>query len=573
MKKSVNLELTDSFPCGNDSAYLRKILDGAAICMVITTLDGQLLFANAAANKIFQFSNGSSVVSRLDDILASEENGLSRVLSDLKSGALDSYRGEHLCYNRSGRKVWISLAVSVLRPDEEQRAAQLVVQFIEIDELKRAESALQRSESRWSFALNAARQGVWDHDGTSDEMFYSPMWRELRGLGPDEPVDDCQEAWLSRLHQDDHDRIRQVINKQNRGENGFDTIEYRERHRDGHYVWILSRGQPIEWDADGNVTRTIGTDTDITRLKNVEAQLAAEEERWRITLGAISDATVTVDAEGLVTYLNDAAQQWTGWVSADALGRPAAEILDLQAPKMPLIKTLVEACLAQGTQQVAGNDAVLWSRTGERREVRCSVSAIDIPERGRMGAVVVLHDVADSRKLQRQLAHAANHDSLTGLANRTKLERVLEEAIQSAAPHYLLFIDLDRFKPVNDTLGHAAGDRLLCRIAGLIRDVAPSGACCARCGGDEFVVLVPDTPTRPASSISKAIVDGVASLDVEGSAIKVGASVGLTQLGTGDTPADALARADAACYRAKKAGRGQVQQDTCPVERETFGTR
>jgi diguanylate cyclase (GGDEF)-like protein/PAS domain S-box-containing protein len=573
MNKSAYPDPADSFPFGGDSTMLRKILDGAVIGMAITALDGRILYANPAAKETFGFAAAPCAAIRLDDILVQEENGLGHVLADLKSGALEAYRGEHLCHGRSGRTVWVSLAISVLRSDEDRQATQFVVQFVEIDELKRAEAELQRSESRWQFALNAARQGVWDHDGSRDRMFYSPMWRELRGLAPDEPVEDSQEAWLSRLHPDDRDRIRQVINKQNRGEHGFDTIEYRERHRDGHYVWILSRGQPIECDADGRVTRTIGTDTDITRLKDVEAQLAAEEERWRITLGAISDATVTIDAAGLVTYLNDAAQQWTGWGSSEALGRPVGDVLDLHTPQSPPIGALVEACLTHGTRQVAGDDAVLWSRTGECREVRCSVSAVYLPDRGRMGAVIVLHDVAESRMLQRQLAHAASHDCLTGLANRAQLERVLESAIRSATPHHLLFIDLDHFKPVNDTLGHAAGDRLLCRIADLIRDIAPNGACCARSGGDEFVVIVPETPARPASSIAREIVDGVASLEVEGSAIRVGASVGLTRLIADDTPADALARADAACYGAKKAGRGQVGQDTRPAERGTSGAR
>jgi hypothetical protein len=105
-------------------------------------------------------------------------------------------------------------------------------------------------------------------------MFYSPMWRIMRGIPIDEAVDDDQEAWLERVHPDDRDRIRPRVSRQNKGEQGYDILEYRERHRDGHYIWILSRGKPVEWDEDGSVLRTVGTDTDITHLKEIEARLA-----------------------------------------------------------------------------------------------------------------------------------------------------------------------------------------------------------------------------------------------------------------------------------------------------------
>ena len=100
-----------------------------------------------------------------------------------------------------------------------------------------------------------------------------------------------------RVHPEDRERILSVVKKQDRGEEGYDTMEYRERHRDGHYIWILSRGRPVEWDEHGNATRTIGTDTDITRLKVTELQLAEEKERLRVTLESIGDGVICTDSE------------------------------------------------------------------------------------------------------------------------------------------------------------------------------------------------------------------------------------------------------------------------------------
>src|SRR5690606_11545174 len=98
------------------------------------------------------------------------------------------------------------------------------------------------------------------------------------------------------------------VEKQDRGDEDFDALEYRERQRDGSYVWILSRGKPVEWDADGKPVRTLGTDTDVTRLKTVETELAAEKERLRVTLEAIADGMVSTDTEGNVVFMNPAAE-------------------------------------------------------------------------------------------------------------------------------------------------------------------------------------------------------------------------------------------------------------------------
>ncbi|HMN87933.1 MAG TPA: PAS domain-containing protein, partial [Bauldia sp.] len=132
---------------------------------------------------------------------------------------------------------------------------------------RRAEEALAESESRWNFALEGAGQGVWDHDLRKGTAFFSRVWRQMRGIGLDEPVDASRETWLSRVHPDDRNRLIEETNRQDSGRRGYNSFEYRERHRDGHYIWVLSRGRPVEWNPDGSVARIIGTDTDITSIK------------------------------------------------------------------------------------------------------------------------------------------------------------------------------------------------------------------------------------------------------------------------------------------------------------------
>src|SRR5690606_28432565 len=152
----------------------------------------------------------------------------------------------------------------------------------------------------------------------------SHMWRVLRGIPDNEPIGENHDLkWLERIHPDDRERVRSDSKKQGLGRDGHDTLEYRELTRDGRYIWILSRGKPIEWDESGRVLRSVGIDTDITHLKTVEHELAAEKERLRVTLEAMADGMISTDAEGRIVFMNPAAEALTGYSASQAQGRIA----------------------------------------------------------------------------------------------------------------------------------------------------------------------------------------------------------------------------------------------------------
>ncbi len=196
----------------------------------------------------------------------------------------------------SGNKKWLSTSKVPLRNDQNEVIG-IVGVSRNISERRRAEAALAESESRWNFALEGAGQGVWDHDLKHGKAFYSRMWRQMRGFDLDEEIDASREAWLARVHPDDRARIIDQANRQNSGELAQNSFEYREQHRDGHYVWILSRGKAVEWNPDGSVARIIGTDTDITSLKEAEAQAAEEKEQiYRKHVAALEKAHETAEA-------------------------------------------------------------------------------------------------------------------------------------------------------------------------------------------------------------------------------------------------------------------------------------
>lgn len=553
-------EQDTAFLFGRNGALLRRIIDNAAIGMTVAAMDGLVVYRNLAFSRDFGSAPNEGGAKNLAHIFEPADQAITQALVGLSSGALEEYDGEHLCFAADGTLVWAMVAISVLRSDQTGAPLYLVAQFSSIDRRKKAETALTESENRWHFALEAAKQGVWDHDNRTKRLFYSPMWYKLRGIPEGEEVDDSREGWLSRLHPDDADRIRNLVGKQNDGEDGFDTLLYRERHRDGHYVWLLSRGKPIEWDEEGNVVRTVGTDTDVTHLKEIETQLAAEKERWRVTLESIADATICVDTQLRINFMNAAAERWLGIEFEQADGRSLRDVLLLETSTPDASALLVESCLATGRAARIEEDAVLTANGGMRRDIRCSASAVRLDDGTTLGAVIVLQDVTRSRSLQRQLEYAASHDGLTGLRNRVAFHAELAIASREACPGCLLFIDLDYFKPINDTYGHAAGDDVLRQIARLIQSEVRRGDVCARLGGDEFGVLLYGCGAKDAAAVGAKICRSIATAVPTGlpANVRLGASIGLTVIETGMSPDAILKRADSACYDAKRGGRGLV---------------
>jgi diguanylate cyclase (GGDEF)-like protein/PAS domain S-box-containing protein len=547
-------------------SMLAKIVDNAAVGMVVADMAGALVYANRAFRDMLGHVVADDGALDILDLVHSEDSAAARLrLQRLMRGEGEDYRGEHRFRHADGNAVWVMVAASVLHADTDNAPQYLIVQVTNIELQKKAEEALAYSENRWNFALESARQGVWDHDIRTDMMFYSRMWRIMRGLPPDEPVPANHQAeWLSRIHPDDVAHVLANIDRQDQGDEDFDALEYRERKPDGSYVWILSRGKPIEWDAEGRPVRTLGTDTDVTRLKTIELELAAEKERLRVTLDSIADGMISTDETGHVVFMNPAAELLTGYGGQQALGREVREIFALRDGATGEIQECpVAICLATDHPTHLDDDMILIGQTGTERDIRCTASPVKMPGGRLTGAVLVFQDVTQSRAMQRQLTYSANHDELTGLPNRAAFDRALNAAIASSRDgqhqHCLLYIDLDRFKPVNDTAGHAAGDALLRQVADTIRGSCRGHDMSARIGGDEFAVLLHDCTGDNGKAVADKIVRAIGALIFSwaGRNYRIGASVGLTMVeGKPASPLGFMGEADAACYAAKARGRG-----------------
>lgn len=422
----------------------------------------------------------------------------------------------------------------------------------------------RRQAERLQHALDGAGQGVWEHDLVAGQAFFSAAWKRMRGYAPDEDVDALAGPWLDRLHPEDRPRILDAITRQNSGELTSNAFEYRERHRDGHWVWILSRGGPVEWLGDGRVGRMIGTDTDISALKDAELALAREKERLLVTLRSIGEGLACVDAGGIITDFNAAAADITGWACEEAIGRSVGQVLDLRSgADLPICAGLVIQALSRGTARTLSDDTVILRRDGMRRRAYCSISPV-LTGSLNAGLVIVFRDTTDEHEFKARLHHAATHDGLTGLPNRQAFDEAFQGAIRTARGerrlHMLALLDLDGFKAVNDGAGHAAGDRVLRDVAACLSGCTRKGDVVARLGGDEFGLILADIDLPAAHAVFDRITQAIAALAFrfEGRDYHVGASIGIKSISGDATPASRLmSSADKACYRAKADGKGR----------------
>ncbi len=322
--------------------------------------------------------------------------------------------------------------------------------------------------------------------------------------------------------------------------------------------------------------------TDITERKRMEDELFREKERMRLTLQSIGDAVICTDAEGRVTYINPVAQRMTGWQAFDAAGHDVDEVAPLYLPNgaqtqpSPLRQALK-------TQNPCGptRGVVLRRKDGQRFEVEESASPIIDRHHHLTGAVMVLHDVTETMAMAERMAHLAQYDPLTDLPNRVLLQdraqHALAQARRDGKSLAVMYLDLDGFKQVNDTLGHDVGDELLVQFARRLAAAMRESDTVCRQGGDEFVVLLPGLASAQQACVVAHKVLAVCSepFALQGQALRVGLSAGMALFPQHGASYDELARnADAAMYAAKRSGRMQVRRYAGPgVEPEIVAPR
>jgi diguanylate cyclase (GGDEF)-like protein/PAS domain S-box-containing protein len=358
--------------------------------------------------------------------------------------------------------------------------------------------------------------------------------------------------------------FRKTVAKRLAGENAPRRIEMQLINGNQAGLWVEAQSSNIDFRGH---TAILTVARDVSHRKSLEVSLSRSKRQAQYTLESISEGVITTDNDGRIDYMNLAAETLIGTNRDDASGHRIGELFKLvdDADRRPLGDP-VERCLAMRRRVNMGRRAVLVTIDGEHEHsVELTASPVRGPSNSISGTVVVFHDVSELRGLTRKMSYQATHDPLTGLINRREFERRLDEAMDSAhgeeAVHMLFYMDLDRFKAVNDSCGHMAGDNMLREVAALIKDQVRDSDFVGRLGGDEFGALLIGCPIEKARQIATDICNAISDYRFvwKDKIFNIGISIGLVEIShASGTLQDVISAADSACYMAKQQGRGQV---------------
>ena len=304
----------------------------------------------------------------------------------------------------------------------------------------------------------------------------------------------------------------------------------------------------------------------VDQAQNYAQTNVLEASIFKATMQSIADAVITTDTNDLVQYVNPVAEALTGWKSNEAVGKPISKIFNIiSANTGKFIMNPVKSSLSEYVTKDIGVNSLLMSRDGIQRTIEHTVSDICDSDGNNIGCVLVFNDVTKQHKMAEEITYRISHDALTGLVNRTEFESRLNHFIKDNREvdmqNALIFIDLDRFKVINDSCGHSAGDHVLKDIAAIMHTCIRTTDTLARIGGDEFAVILYKCNAQQAMKIAKNICKAVDEYRYihNDEYFRLGASIGLVMIDKHWTSTSSLMQAaDSACYEAKSAGRNRV---------------
>lgn len=466
--------------------------------------------------------------------------------------------------HKDGSWVWILDRGRVIARDDDGNPTRMIGTHIDITGQKEAEQEQLLLAERITVATDSGQIGIWDVDLVRNEASWDPWMYRLFGLAHDnsEPV---SEIWRRHVHPADRERIEKAVKQAIVGATQLEE-EYRIQHPDNsiHHIRVSAN---VVSDCPGRALRLVGAAWDVTTMRTMALELEEQHELLRVTLHSIGDAVMTTDARGIVQWLNPVAERMTGWTVGEAKGQPSHAIFNIvHEETRQTAPDPIAVCLEHSNVVGLDHDTMLLARDGREFSIEDSAAPIRNSDGETLGAVLVFHDVSEQRRLSREMRHRATHDPLTGLINRAEFDRrltsVFEKSVAEETPNALLYIDLDQFKIVNDTCGHAVGDVLLKQVSKLLAETIRSGDTLARLGGDEFAVILQRCSIDNATRIAQKMCDRMSDFRFvhDDKRFRVGTSIGLVPVdGTMPSVASILQAADSACYVAKEAGRNRVQ--------------
>lgn len=437
----------------------------------------------------------------------------------------------------------------------------------DITERKSAENRLRESEQELASILNNMQDTFFRINYFGRVTSISPSVAQLLGYELEEALGKRFLYFVAKK-----ENYKGLIDRLKSNFGRVNNYEMRLLHKSGT-VLITAISAHYIYDESGDIEGIEGIARNISELVHTRDDLTREKEKIQTTLESIGDGVITTDITGVIEYMNAVAETLTGWKLANARGMRLFDVFKIKASsgEAASVDDILDDVLCEKTQTSrAIHEGILKSEDNKKYVVEVTFAPIRDHAVHLVGCVIVFHDVTEMHELGKKMAYQARHDALTGLLNRRELETRIDSAL-SASPsvreHALLYMDLDRFKEINDRSGHVAGDELLKQIADLFTSKIRNMDSLARIGGDKFCLLLQNCPLNQARNIGDTLLNAIRQYRFSwgGSVFKIGLNIGLVPFqNSGVTVGDIMSDADIACFNAKENGSNAmyVHQDT-----------
>lgn len=426
----------------------------------------------------------------------------------------------------------------------------VVVEAIEQPYLK-----LAVAQQNLELAVRASNTGLWDWDIQTGKTNFSPVWKAQLGYQEDELVNHF-ETWVSLLHPDDRESaLKRVDDFVSSNTTKYYESEFRLRHKDGSYHWILARGEK-QTDQKGIALRLIGSHADFTERKRAE-------DRFRSALQAAPNAMIMTDHQGKIVLTNTEADALFGYTDDSLMGKMISELIPVA--NRHIHASHFQSYLNQASERKMGEGRDLYALHRDGHEFRVEIGLTPIFREEGQYILASIVDITSRLQAERKIRQLIHFDSLTGLPNRHLLKESVQSKInqaqKSGAAIGLLFLDVDHFKNVNDTLGHRIGDELLIEISHRLQANLLEDDIISRMGGDEFVVVASNRDEQELNRIAERLLSKVAKpYQIDRHDLSVTASIGIAMYPRDGEDFETLYQhADIAMYRAKNDGRNEVR--------------
>ena len=553
------IDISDKIASENDHKrernFINAIFENAGTLMLVLTKLGHIVRFNHSCEDFSGYDSEEVFGHKVWDLFLPEEDveAVKTIFNKLAFDAIPNKYENHWL-TRDGQRRLISWHNSIVK-NEAGEVEYIIASGIDITKQRATELALQQHKASLTRAQQIAKIGNWDWDIVSGELSWSDEIFRIFGIAP-QAFPATYDAFLSYIHPDDRQRVIDAVNASITNHAPY-SIDHRVLHPNGIIRQVHEEGM-VYYDANGKANHMVGTVQDITRQK------AAEDEKLKLSkaLEQTADSVVITDLDGVIEFVNPAFSETTGYSKDEAIGN-TPRLVKSNKHEASVYEQMWQALLAGNIYR---NVIINRKKDGNTYFEEKTITPLKNDNGEITHFISTGKDITSRMQTQEHLYHLAHHDALTNLPNRTlfmdRLTHALTRSTRENKQLSVLFLDLDQFKKINDTLGHNTGDKLLTLMAQRLEKSVRSEDTIARLGGDEFAILLEQTD---ASHACRHVADKIISSMTSPFKIDERELFCTTSIGISSYPEDGkdsetlLKNADAAMYKAKDSGRNNYR--------------